>query len=1090
MLRYKFLLDNTTSSVELDCREVYVSDDLSYMSGVTDYKYDIHSGDNVIVRSPYNGTDVLLPITVKSVIRQGYVLTNELYAINTIHGYSTYVINPSGDTYYIDYNGNIIYKDYNTDTFTVNGYIYNFNPGDGTLLVEEEVKYIEYDGVYYYRFSNDFVSGFLINNKFYEETSDGYVRIPTKHYIEDRKVVIKGVEYDVDIDYSYNPTYKNENDMPVIRQEGVYDPISYIDNKPIQFFDYESERWHYVNKFEIYGPNFETIGVNSARIVSYSPYIEYGDNTYDLNYYRNSDDEYVFGVKIDDNVYKADEFYVDGIMPVKSYIYTIGNQALEDLTKIQIGDEYYNVFQRLDYDAEGALIAIDVSDTSIMLNIGDIIRCSAYTYNETYMLYIEDNPPVDESKAEYLSAETETGDIVYYIDESSVSGYTSLYLTYNGKRYYAVEHLCDVVEINGIEYDITYTVDDMTQCIAFVNDKEIVFKVIKGDDGWSAQYKDNVIIVSKKKWYIPKLDYMTTYASFEEAYNVALMNGYTEKDVYETVLTDYAKQSESDTIKSYPIIQYSGVTIDGRNFRITHIDDNIVEGDNIRSFEAYYATISGKREYSLYISDIYGPSTLICEPVISESIGNEINYSNAVNLANYRNTICSDISKNFSDFRFYKSGNIFAFSEKYPENGIYAALNSTSPLSSNDLYDITDGLRVFAVGTSMVMPIELSSKSSSRLQLDDLVQNYYTNDVIEDNINGFVDMEKDIYYPVFLDGDKYNLIDEIRFNFHFRTRDSEWNIINDESEEVGIWNGVNVNSTTREVTSSDDTYSFVSDVNRFNSNWFVLDLALYKNVVESGETVVLQNTSDLIGLLNFDDADVKYRKKRLSKSFIRLSFYSTNDPMTQMLLYTSTIFLDENQLYQKYTQYADSQYIYGTINTSLDNIDDYYVDSGNSINVLSEKDDNEFNDNFRLSSRVSITNKYNTKSSSDGFYIYMFKEYSNGIEPVTVYMRVDFFHAGIGRSFPFYIPTVDEGNITRPCIITSGADRDVMKRGISIDEIGKRLYIPVKLIYDIKNNRYVYYLPDNYRENIVTGVDDNIMEFNLFELKLQNESYQ
>ena len=58
--------------------------------------------------------------------------------------------------------------------------------------------------------------------------------------------------------------------------------------------------------------------------------------------------------------------------------------------------------------------------------------------------------------------------------------------------------------------------------------------------------------------------------------------------------------------------------------------------------------------------------------------------------------------------------------------------------------------------------------------------------------------------------------------------------------------------------------------------------------------------SDLIGYLNFTDADVYYRKKKISQSFLRLSFYNSKDPVEQKLLYYSTIFLDSGELYGKY----------------------------------------------------------------------------------------------------------------------------------------------------------------------------------------------
>jgi hypothetical protein len=55
-------------------------------------------------------------------------------------------------------------------------------------------------------------------------------------------------------------------------------------------------------------------------------------------------------------------------------------------------------------------------------------------------------------------------------------------------------------------------------------------------------------------------------------------------------------------------------------------------------------------------------------------------------------------------------------------------------------------------------------------------------------------------------------------------------------------------------------------------------------------------------------------------------------------------------------------------------------------------------------------------------------------------------------------------------------------------DIYKQLYIPIDVIVDDKNNRYVYYLPEQIRENKELGVNNDIMEFNLFEVKFKDES--
>ena len=52
----------------------------------------------------------------------------------------------------------------------------------------------------------------------------------------------------------------------------------------------------------------------------------------------------------------------------------------------------------------------------------------------------------------------------------------------------------------------------------------------------------------------------------------------------------------------------------------------------------------------------------------------------------------------------------------------------------------------------------------------------------------------------------------------------------------------------------------------------------------------------------------------------------------------------------------------------------------------------------------------------------------------------------------------------------------------------EQVYFPLYVKYDDKSCKYYYYMPDSLRENGYLGVEDEIMEFNLFEVKFANES--
>ena len=59
------------------------------------------------------------------------------------------------------------------------------------------------------------------------------------------------------------------------------------------------------------------------------------------------------------------------------------------------------------------------------------------------------------------------------------------------------------------------------------------------------------------------------------------------------------------------------------------------------------------------------------------------------------------------------------------------------------------------------------------------------------------------------------------------------------------------------------------------------------------------SNSTKVSDIGFDSDDVLSKKKRLEKTFIRLSFFSSNDLKIKNLLYYSTIFIDTDYLYTK-----------------------------------------------------------------------------------------------------------------------------------------------------------------------------------------------
>jgi hypothetical protein len=214
--------------------------------------------------------------------------------------------------------------------------------------------------------------------------------------------------------------------------------------------------------------------------------------------------------------------------------------------------------------------------------------------------------------------------------------------------------------------------------------------------------------------------------------------------------------------------------------------------------------------------------------------------------------------------------------------------------------------------------------------------------------------------------------------------------------------------------------------------------------VFSGFVETYGEISDLLGYLNFTDNDVYYRKKKVSQSFIRLTFYTSPDPIEQKLLFHSTIFLDASTLYGKYIKqrmFMEENDLFNKKKNGEINLNAAVVFC--SANTISG----------RVDTQMVVTNEYDRTKSSEGFNIYLFAEDANfnfnENGEKTIYMKVEFNHAGIGKTIPMILwPKVNNEYIP-----------------LSANNFISSLYIPIQITYF--NDRYVYYIPDakNYMES-------------------------
>lgn len=508
---------------------------------------------------------------------------------------------------------------------------------------------------------------------------------------------------------------------------------------------------------------------------------------------------------------------------------------------------------------------------------------------------------------------------------------------------------------------------------------------------------------------------------------------------------------------------YSGVTVDDNDYEVE---------DNTEYSATSKVIMEGGNKIKLRIIDIKGNSLLICEPYID---GKE--FSSGY-IYNKQYALASELVVNQDNYEFLYKNNIFG---EMPVTEDLAFLYTDTPNSSDDYYNLFDDLIIETKNGYINIPLTFGTNTSNNLAQSDLIEKDFVEKERKSHINKIVDMEKDVYIPKYLpSGTTYNgsatdflPIYKINFNFHFRTRNmTNWKV-NDGNSDVSV--------------------SGTAD------NWFITDYEPYKSIIESGLTDTTDNlmmeTSDLLYLLYFTDDDVYYQKSRLANSFIRISIYDSTDPQTQSLLATSTVFVNEHDLFKKYIDYSrrginkflmlngDSFVETNKIKTRTEmfTLSKKVKCSGESLVNYDSGICINFDESVRLSSRLVVDNKYDTDTSSEGFYIYMFREYSQKLHPKPIYMKIEYNHAGIGKTIPFFVPMEFSGDT--PTKRLTFKDLEELKRGIPLNQVYKQSYIPLTAVYDFKNKEYAYMFDERY----VSEIKDGLLNLNLFEMKISNE---
>lgn len=953
MLKYSLRTGIRPKLNEIKYTDLYLDGDLSFISGITDYFEGIRDGEEVSVSSPFLVQNARLPIRLEEVRRQGYLITEEEFKINTIH-------NASG---------------------------------------KSSVRYIKYiDGDFFYEFNKDGLKGFLVDGTFYESKGDS-VTIPVTNWIENGKVTIDGERYYADMNL-IKGTYGNYL-TPTIKKVGD-DTILKIDGQKIKIRDFSYENWKNVYKFFIYNNNRHELLVNKAVIVLKMPYIHYGGESYPIESIPSNDGGVTYGCMIDDVAYTLS-----------------GASSPEEVTllddpKIDIDGTIVNVLTEYQTSYLGLYIVL----------YGDIDNSVVFT-------------------DDILVAENDH--YTFKLDVSEKSNGVK-YVAYGDEEYIVQKRICDYVTINGVNYPIAYSDENFSYGTITVNGEKIALAFSTEDDGKEVGRIRNKVYIRDKNGKII-----------------------------------FANQSKSSENPGYDVTVTDGVIINGKKYPVEKLT-RPHDGDTEE-----YCVVDGVQVYNLTVIGTFGNNGIMCQPVVESDIDNADAFDKI-------EIINNDIADNLTSFKFYFKSTILGESRINPYRYAKGACDSDHPVSAFELYGFNKDISIYQISDYIKLPIVLGNNADPSIRKEEVVHNDLVNDKVEENLNPIVDMEKDVYYPAYRTTHNgmstFVHVDEIVFNLHFRTRNEDsWKIHQDDTQEIGdistgkITVNFNKDSGSFGVSANEDyrqhTLTYASNIN--NVNWTVIDNDDYAGILGTEDAKKLQKSSDFLTALNFKEDDMKYRKKKIAKSFIRLSYYSTTDPNTQVLLATSTIFMDENLIYKKF---MDNE------TRNADTYDPFNKKSTGGEPSSSVRTKYPFDDNA-LTAQMTVKAKYSTETSSEGFYLYLFKDYSTELRENTLYLKVEFCHAGEGLVIPFSIPTTKSDDISKrkPLYLSRNSDILEMKKGIPLEHLYEYSYIPINVKYSKDDGEFYYYFPDNLVENNELNVKSNIMMFNLFELKVANTSY-
>lgn len=894
--------------------------------------------------------------------------------------------------------------------------------------------------------------------------------------------------------------------------------------------------------------------------------------------------------RLDSTVYNISDVDSNDVVEDKSkYTYRF---EVKDLNNIQYGSkisavstivlgndndgtkEYYTYSEDLDVQtasSEHNTLTVNI-DKEIGLNVTNVSVYSQYNvikfFNGKWELSLANRNYMDKMCSDYLEVKRiKTNDAAY--DEE------------NGTVFYYENETWNTVELSEGE--------NLEGCL---NGDKINFNSFKSYN--NTNY--NAVILDKNNLYYTVETYLElTVEPTHYFYNPIEKTEISDNDEQALPsITKYGRIIVSDV--TYPIVYFYMTAADGSTIKIrkeAHILNNnslVFNYDNLTKV----FTNDEITEENIYEEKPVYPIVEYTE----ENIGTaEKMFSDASIETKYRRLTNAEVTaledalfpdgfimeevNEFGDSCLLDDESVFYDVEMQYGVAGYITLKRDTFLFRNDVPFI---LSYDYSSTSIQIPI--SQQFETDLFHNDALQTNFVGHAKAEAINPINDMEKDVYMPA-IQTSNGGYIDcyKIIFNLHFRKhrdktengnkqewvcdKDSPWNgnriveyVKDGKTYNILDFNGRVYNFTDtgddkeKKKENKKDYFSYYETVPTDNNydqeeTYKSNDGNYLSNRYERSQLTEYQ--SDLLSYLGFSNDDVKYQKSKLKKSFLRISFYDSDNIGNQNLLHSSTIFLDSGDLFAKYIKNinTEEEYLkggdiydkYEYANFSIDEqkscvpngepmavigssfVEDdtttSYDKNGARVNrePMRKKaisvsngdlgDDIDELERLRLSSQFVVTDKFSSQRSSEGFYFYTYKTNDNGVYPSEIYMRVDFNHAGYGRTIPFMMPYVteneskEEGRYNGKQKIKTFEDiaydwsevdlnnnfeaKDEDKIGYGSVKYLKYAYIKWKYRYDKETQKHIYYLdPDIYGDSVIsTNSHGHNIILNLYEGRIR-----